>query len=115
MDDELSIDNKILAYLFDPDNGLREDVEEELARLHSKLEALDNMQKILLERHSGKDAWRENFQQRERAMEIARAEITFYEDVWQKVKDSVAKIIRVAGANSAPKRLYEMTIDWGDS
>ncbi len=124
MPEELSIDNKMLAYLFDPDDGLKQDVEDDLAQIHSQLEMLDNMQKTLLERHSGKDAWRENFQQRERAIEITQAEITFYEDVWGKIRRAVTPLTILVGASDRPQAIdltlsgeidntYEIGIDWG--
>lgn len=114
-ENELSIDNKMLAYLFDPDEGLKQDVEDDLARMRSQLDMLDSLQKTLLERHSGKDAWLPNLQQRERAIEITLAEIAFYEDVWGKVQDSVNKVIRVKGP--APVNqvgIYTVGIDWGE-
>lgn len=111
---ELSLDNIMLAYLFDPDEGLKQEVEDGLAVMRSNLENTKATQDMLMGLHAYKDAWQENFRHRARAIEIIEAELIFYEDVWGKVQDSVNKVIRVKGpAPASQVGVYTVGIDWG--
>ncbi len=101
MTEELSLDNKILAYLFDPDEGLKQDVEQELSDMNYRLTHLKDLQDSLMRVHAYKDAWQENFKRRAAAIEVTAAQIEFYTDVWNKILRATTPLAIIVGPSEA--------------